>query len=56
VTEGGAPELLNKLAKVYAGPDAEFPLPPEPPPGYVVHIAVDRIGGLGPWTSRPSGS
>lgn len=49
VTEGGAPELLRRLAKVYAGPDAEFPLPPEPPPGYVVRITVDRVGGFGPW-------
>jgi hypothetical protein len=21
----------------------------EPPPGVVVHIAVDRLGGVGPW-------
>lgn len=49
VTEGGAPELLRKLVKVYGGPDAEFPLPPNAPPGYVVRIAVDRIGGFGPW-------
>jgi len=20
-----------------------------PPPGYITHIAVDRIGGVGPW-------
>ena len=49
VTEGGAGDLLRRLAKVYAGPDAQFPLPPNAPPGYVVHIAVDRIGGFGPW-------
>ena len=50
VTEGGAADLLQRLAKVYGGPDAEFPLPPNPPPGYVVRIAVDRVGGFGPWT------
>ncbi len=49
VTEGGAPELLRRLAKVYDKPDAEFPLPPDPPPGYVIRITVDRVGGLGPW-------
>ncbi len=49
VTEGGAPELLQQLVKVYGGPDATFPLPPDPPPGYVVRIHVDRIGGFGPW-------
>ena len=54
VTEGGAPELLQRLAQVYGGPGTEFPLPPEPPPGYVVRITVDRIGGFGPWTSSSS--
>jgi PPOX class probable F420-dependent enzyme len=53
VTEGGAAELLRRLARVYAGPDAEFPLPPEPPPGYVVRITPERIGGFGPWTASP---
>lgn len=51
VTEGGAPELLEELVKVYGGPEATFPLPPDPPPGYVVRITVDRIGGFGPWVA-----
>jgi PPOX class probable F420-dependent enzyme len=51
ITEGGAGTLLKRLAKVYGGPDAEFPLAPDAPPGRVVHIEVDRIGGFGPWTS-----
>jgi len=50
ITAGGAGELLQRLATVYNGPDAEFPLGPDSPPGWVVHIAVDRIGGFGPWT------
>jgi PPOX class probable F420-dependent enzyme len=50
VTEGGASELLQRLVKVYAGPDAEFPLPPDAPSGYVVRIAVERVGGVGPRT------
>jgi PPOX class probable F420-dependent enzyme len=50
VTEGGAPELLQRLAKVYVAPDAVFPLPPNAPPGFVVRVRVDRIGGVGPWT------
>lgn len=49
ITEGGAPELLGRLAKVYLGHDAEFPPMPDPPPGYVVHTNVERVGGLGPW-------
>ncbi len=49
VTEGGAPELLQKLARTYIGPDVKFPPMDDPPPGYVTHIAVERIGGVGPW-------
>jgi PPOX class probable F420-dependent enzyme len=50
ITEGGAPELLQRLARTYLGPDVRFPPMPEPPPGYVTHIAVERVGGVGPWT------
>ncbi|GAA4288585.1 PPOX class F420-dependent oxidoreductase [Georgenia daeguensis] len=49
LTEGGAPELLHRLAQVYVGPGTTFPPMPDPPPGFVMHIAVTRIGGLGPW-------
>lgn len=49
ITEGGAPELLQELAHVYLGPDVRFPPFDDPPPGSIVHIAVDRIGGVGPW-------
>ena len=49
VTEGGAPELLQRLAKTYLGPDVRFPSMPNPPPGYVLRVIVDRIAGIGPW-------
>jgi PPOX class probable F420-dependent enzyme len=49
ITEGGAPEVLQKLARTYLGPDVRFPPMDDPPPGYVTHITVDRIGGVGPW-------
>ncbi|HWE89162.1 MAG TPA: PPOX class F420-dependent oxidoreductase [Pseudonocardiaceae bacterium] len=39
--------LLNRLAKVYMSPDAEFPAPKGP--GYIVRYSVERIGGVGPW-------
>jgi PPOX class probable F420-dependent enzyme len=42
-------DLLNRLAKVYIAPDAEFPAPRGP--GYVVRYAVERIGGVGPWVA-----
>jgi PPOX class probable F420-dependent enzyme len=52
VTEGGAPELLQRLAHVYLGPDVTFPPMADPPPGYITHIQVERIGGVGPWSER----
>jgi PPOX class probable F420-dependent enzyme len=51
ITEGGGPELLQELAHVYLGPDVKFPAFDDPPPGVVVHISADRIGGVGPWTA-----
>jgi PPOX class probable F420-dependent enzyme len=51
LVEGGAPELLQRLAHVYLGPDVKFPPTDDPPPGYVMHIAVERVGGIGPWAS-----
>src|SRR3954453_717294 len=54
VTEGGAAELLQRLAHVYLGPDVVFPAMPDPPPGFVAAIAIERIGGLGRWAA-PSG-
>jgi len=47
VTQGGAPELLQRLAHVYIGPDVRFPPMPHPPPGWVTRIAVERIVGIG---------
>jgi PPOX class probable F420-dependent enzyme len=50
ITEGGAPELLQRLAHVYLGPDVVFPPMTDPPPGYVTHITIGRVGGVGPWS------
>jgi PPOX class probable F420-dependent enzyme len=47
--EGGAPELLQRLAYTYVGPGVRFPPMDNPPPGYVLHITPERFGGLGPW-------
>lgn len=51
IQEGGAPELLQRLAEVYLGPGVKFPPMPNPPPGYVTRVRVDRIGGVGPWAN-----
>jgi PPOX class probable F420-dependent enzyme len=49
IEEGGAPELLQRLAHIYLGQDVRFPAMPDPPPGYVLRVTVERIGGVGPW-------
>ena len=51
VTEGGAPELLQELARRYLGPDVRFPPMDDPPPGYVLRIEPERLGGVGPWST-----
>jgi PPOX class probable F420-dependent enzyme len=53
VEEGGAPELLQRLAHTYLGPDVTFPSMPDPPPGFRLRIAVERVGGVGHW-AEPS--
>ena len=53
IQEGGAPELLQRLAEVCFGAGGKFPPMDNPPPGYVTRIRVDRIEGVGPWTGRP---
>jgi len=50
ITPGGAPELLQRLAHVYLGPDVRFPPMDDPPPGHVVRITPERFGGVGPWS------
>jgi PPOX class probable F420-dependent enzyme len=49
VEEGGGPELLQRLAHTYLGADVKFPPMDDPPPGVVVHITPERLGGVGPW-------
>ena len=50
ITEGGSVDVLRRLAKTYIGPDAQYRPGEDLPPGYVTHITVDRIGGVGPWS------
>ena len=40
-------DLLNRLAKVYMSPDAEFPAPRGA--GYLLRYSVERVSGVGPW-------
>ena len=51
IEQGGAAELLQRLAHVYLGPDVRFPPMDDPPAGFVLRNTVERIGGVGPWVS-----
>jgi PPOX class probable F420-dependent enzyme len=50
VLQGGAPELLQRLAHTYLGPDVRFPPMADPPPGFVLRITPQRVTGVGPWS------
>jgi hypothetical protein len=49
VTQGGVPELLNRLAQIYIAPGATFALHGTPE-GYITHTTPDSIHGIGPWS------
>jgi PPOX class probable F420-dependent enzyme len=51
IEDGGAPELLQRLAHTYLGPDVKFPPMDDPPPGCVMRITVERVDGIGPWAA-----
>ena len=53
ITEGGAAAMLQELAHIYLGPDVIFPGMPDPPPGYITHIRVERVRGIGNWVRQP---
>lgn len=48
ITEGGALAVMDRLAEAYIGPGERFPQR-EFPEGFVVHVTVDRVYGIGPW-------
>ncbi len=50
LSEGGAPELLQRLAHVYLGPEVRFPPFDNPPGGHVIRITPEKVGGTGPWS------
>ena len=49
LAEGGAPELLQELAHLYLGQGVKFPAFDNPPPGRIIRIRPERVGGVGPW-------
>jgi PPOX class probable F420-dependent enzyme len=54
-TKGGAAALLQRLARIYIGPDAEFPpASVRNRPGVIMHIRPERYAGVGPWAGERS--
>jgi PPOX class probable F420-dependent enzyme len=47
-TEGGALEVMDRLAEYYLGPGQRYPLR-DAPPGVVNRVRIERISGQGPW-------
>ena len=53
ITHGGALEVMDRLAEAYLGPGQRYPMR-DAPEGVVVHVEVDRIYGVGPWSEEPA--
>jgi len=51
IEEGGAADLLRRLARVYIGPDTTFPPDEDPGPGWITRITPTGLGGAGPWST-----
>jgi PPOX class probable F420-dependent enzyme len=48
ITEGGALEVMDRLAEHYLGPGQKYPMR-DVPDGVVIHVSLERIYGQGPW-------
>jgi PPOX class probable F420-dependent enzyme len=55
ITEGGAAELLSKLAQRYIGPGAKYPPMDNPPDGFVTRVTVTKVGGVRPPAAQQDG-
>jgi len=52
VTEGGAADLLQRLARIYLGSNAVYPPPAmRNVPGYITRLTPTRFAGIGPWSA-----
>jgi PPOX class probable F420-dependent enzyme len=48
ISEGGALDVMDRLAQSYLGPGQQYPMR-DAPEGLVVHVTVERMYGQGPW-------
>jgi hypothetical protein len=53
-TEGGALEVMDRLAEHYLGPGRKYPMR-DAPPGVVNRVRIERISGQGPWRDASDG-
>ena len=52
VTEGGAFDLLQRLGRLYLGPNADYPpAAMRNISGYITRITPARVAGIGPWVA-----
>jgi hypothetical protein len=51
-SQGGAAEIPRRLAHFYMGPHVVHPPEGDDRPGYVTHVIIDRIAGVGPWADE----
>jgi PPOX class probable F420-dependent enzyme len=52
ITEGGAGDLLHRLAQIYMRPGADFPpAAMRATPGFITRIRPERFSGVGPWAA-----
>ena len=53
VTEGGAVPLLQRLGRIYLGPNVDFPpAAMRNIPGYITRITPAAFAGIGPWNAK----
>ena len=53
VTEGGAVPLLQRLGRIYLGPNVDFPpAAMRNIPGYITRITPTHFAGVGPWSAQ----
>jgi PPOX class probable F420-dependent enzyme len=55
IEPGGALEVMDQLAEFYIGPGQQFPMR-DVPAGLTVHVAVDKVYGIGSWRQAGDGS
>jgi len=54
ITEGGALDVMDRLAEHYIGAGARYPLR-DAPDGVVIRVEVERVYGQGPWARSTEG-